>query len=121
MERKFSKTEKWGLRLLFLFIAGWIALFVYVTIVRDDQVTLRQNDLRRILNCRIYETNGNLGLPEYVDKVKFEQVDSVSSDGFIHYRFRFLVKSKEKGKSWHRGTVAEKDLVFKDITYTLAE
>lgn len=121
MERRFSKTEKWGLRILFLFIVGWIGLVIYIALMGDTQVSLRQNDLKRILNNEIYSSKDNIHLTEFVDKVKFEGVDSICADGFLHYRFRFRVKSKEKGKSWHSGSVAEKDLVYKDLKYSMEE
>lgn len=121
MERKFSKTEKWGLRFLFLFIAGWIGLVIFLSLQGDSKISLRANDLRRILNSEIYSSKENIHLPEYVDKVRIESLDSISADGYMHYQFSFRVKSKEKGKSWHTGTVAEKDLVYKDLTYTLSE
>ena len=121
MERRFSKTEKWGLRFLFLFIAGWIGLVVYLALMGDTQVSLRQNDLKRILNSEIYSSKDNIHLTEFVDKVRIESMDSISADGFMHYSFSFRIKSKEKGKSRHSGTVAEKDLEFKDLTYKLTE
>ena len=121
MERRFSKLERWGLRFLFLFIAGWIGLVVYLALMGDNKVSLRQNDLKRMLNSEIYSSKDNIHLTEFVDKVRIESVDSISADGFLHYSFRFRIKSEEKGKSWHSGTVAEKDLEFKGLTYTLEE
>lgn len=121
MERKFSKTEKWGLRFLFLFIAGWIGLAVFLSLQGDNKVSLRANDLRRILNSEIYSSKENIHLPEYVDKVRIESMDSISADGFLHYSFTFRVKNKETGKTWHKGSVAEKDLVYKDLKYSMEE
>lgn len=121
MERRFNKTERWGMWLFGLFIAGWLGLSAYLSLIGDTKVSLRENDLRRILNSEIYSSQENIHLPESVDKVRIESVDSISADGYLHYQFSFRVKSKENGKSWHRGTVAEKNLVFKDLTYTMAE
>lgn len=118
---KLNKTEKWGLRFLLLFVAGWIALLVYIQFMGDNLVSLRQNDIKRILNTEIFGSKGSLKLPEHVDKVRIEQVDSISADGFLHYSFSFRIRSNEKGKSWHTGAIAEKDLYYKGLTYTLTE
>ena len=114
-----SRVEKWGLRFLLLFIAGWLALFVYIRLMGDNHVSLRQNDIKRQLNSEIFSSKDNIHLTDYVHKVKILRMDSISADGFMHYSFRFKIKSKEKGSSWHTGSVAEKDLFFKDLKYSL--
>lgn len=114
-----SRTEKWGLRFLLLFVAGWLGLLVYIWMMTDNLVSLRQNDIKRQLNSEIFSSMDNIHLPEFVDKVKILQMDSISADGFMHYSFRFRIKSREKGRSWNTGSVAEKDLFFKDLKYTL--
>ena len=118
MARKFGKTEKWGLRLLFLFVAGWLALFAYTKWgLKDPEISLRQGDIKRLLNCEIFSDTANVHSSVYVDKVKIAEFDSITPSGTKYIKFRYRIKIKENGKSWHDGSVEDKDMEYSNLKY----
>ncbi|MBQ1882954.1 MAG: hypothetical protein II159_06595, partial [Bacteroidales bacterium] len=52
---KLSWVERWGVRALFLFVIGWIALLIFLGFfLGDGKVTVKAEDIRRTLNLELF-------------------------------------------------------------------
>ena len=118
MAMKLGKTEKWGLRLIFLFAAGWLALFAYAKWgLEDPAISLRQGDIKRLLNSELFSDTANIHSSVFIDKVEIAELDSITPSGTKYIEFRYRINSKEDGKSWHEGSVEDKDMEYSNLKY----
>lgn len=115
---KLNKWEKWGVALLILFIFGCIGLKLFIDYgLGDPKVTVKANDIRRVINSEMFADTANIHSPAYVDKVEMTKYDSITPSGKNFYKFRYRIKSVTDGKSWHEGSVEEKDMQYSNLRY----
>ncbi len=116
---KLSWVERWGVRALFLFVIGWIALLIFLGFfLGDGKVTVKAEDIRRTLNLELFSDAANIHLPHYVDRVKIFEKDSVTPSGNNFYRFRFRIKGEDGSRYWGEGTAEEKDMEYLNLSYS---
>ena len=115
---KLRRWEKWGLTLLILFILGCIGLKLFIDYgIGDPKLTVKANDIKRLISSEMFSDSVNINSPFYVDKVEITGQDSITPSGTNFYKFRYRIKSEAYGKSWHEGSVEEKDMEFSNLRY----
>ena len=115
---KLKKWEEWGVALLIAFVLGWIALALFINYgIGDPKVTVKANDIRRLINSEMFCDTANIHSPVYVDNVEITKCDSITPSRTNFYKFRYRIKSETDGKSWHEGSVEEKDMQYSNLRY----
>ena len=105
-KKTFTRFEKLGMLALVLFIAGWlVAPRMFNVVMGNSNRSLMEKDLMRRLNDSLYHNAANIHLPAYVDKLKFQENDSITPNGNTVIFFDFRIKSEKHGKAWHGGTL----------------
>ena len=115
---KLRRWEKWGLTLLILFILGCIGLKLFIDYgIGDPKLTVKANDIKRLISSEMFSDSVNINSPFYVDKVEITGQDSITPSGTNFYKFRYRIRSEAYGTSWHEGSVEEKDMEFSNLRY----